>query len=67
MDVNCWIELDANKRPKYEEFLDQKLFSDVTLIAKDKNGNDVKFPVNRFVLASALLYVCLFISKLFVF
>ena len=64
MAVNCWLELSANFRENFEVLLQEKRFSDVTLIAKDMNGDDVKFPCHRFVLASALPYVCLFILKL---
>ena len=64
MEINCWPELSANFGPNFESFLQQELFSDVTLIAQDVNGHDVKFPVHRFVLASALPYVCLLLQKL---
>ena len=64
MAINCWSELSANFRENFEAFLQEGRFSDVTLIATDMNGDDVKFPVHRFVLASALPYVCLFILKL---
>ena len=63
MDVNCWPELAANFGENFEVLLQRKLFSDVTLVAKDINGEDVEFPVHRFVLASALPYVCLNILK----
>ena len=66
MAVNCWPELAANFKENFEAFLQQEQFSDVTLIAKDMNGEDVKFPVHRLVLASAIPYVCLFMLKLFV-
>ena len=64
MEINCWTELSANFGANFESLLQQKLFSDVTLIARDRNGHDKKFPVHRFVLASALPYVCLLIQKL---
>ena len=64
MAVNCWPELSAKFRKNFEVLLQEESFSDVTLIAKDMNGDDVKFPCHRFVLASALPYVCLFILKL---
>ena len=64
MSVNCWPELSANFRENFEVLLQEKRFSDVTLIAKNMNGEDVKFQCHRFVLASALPYVCLFILKL---
>ena len=64
MTVNCWPELSANFRENFEVLLKEESFSDVTLIAKDMNGDDVKFPVHRLILASALPYVCLFILKL---
>ena len=63
MDINCWPELAVNYGVNFESFLQQKLFSDVTLIARDRNGLDIKFPVHRFVLASALPYVCLFMLE----
>ena len=67
MEINFWPELTANFQPNFESFLQQNLFSDVTLIATDRNGNDVKFPVHRFILASALPYVRLFILQLMCF
>ena len=63
MEINCWPELSANFGPNFESFLQQELFSDVTLIAQDVNGHDVKFPVHRFVLASTFPYVCLLLQK----
>ena len=59
MEINCWPELAANYGANFESYLQQKLFSDVTLIARDRNGHGMKFPVHRFVLASALTYVSL--------
>ena len=44
MAVNCWPKLAANFKENFEAFLQQEQFSDVTLIAKDMNGEDVKFP-----------------------
>ena len=64
MAVNCWPKLAANFKENFEAFLQQEQFSDVTLIAKDMNGEDVKFPVHRLILASVLPYVCLLIQKL---
>ena len=64
MAVNCWSELSANFKENFEVLLKEKRFSDVTLIAKDMNGDDVKFPCHRFVLASALPYVSLLILEL---
>ena len=64
MAVNCWPELSAKFRENFEVLLQEESFSDVTLIAKNMNGEDIKFPCHRFVLASALPYVCLFILKL---
>lgn len=61
MSVNCWPDLAVNFKENFEAFLQQKFFSDVTLIAQNRNGVDVKFPVHRFVLASAIPYVCLLI------
>ena len=42
MAVNCWPELSANFRENFEVLLQEKRFTDVTLIAKDMNGDDVK-------------------------
>ena len=64
MEINCWPELSANFGANFESFLQQKLFSDVTLIASERNGHDVKFPVHRFIFEGALPYVCLFLLKL---
>ena len=67
MAVNCWPELSANFRENFEMLLQENRFSEVTLIARDRNGHDVKFPVHRFVLASALPYVCLFILEIMLY
>ena len=53
MAVNCCYELSANFREYFEVLLQEK---------RDMNVNDVKFPCYRFVLASALPYVCLILK-----
>lgn len=54
---NCWKKVEEKLREKFDEYRRMNLFTDVTLIAINNCGDEVKFPVHRIILSAVSPYV----------
>ena len=50
-------EVEKVRREKFEEYRQRELFTDVTLIAVNRSGDEVKFHLQRAILAAVSHFV----------
>lgn len=65
MNTDCRTEMAEMLLENLDEYRRSELFTDVTLIAVNKEGDEVKFPIHRVILAAISPYVCLMSISLY--
>lgn len=59
--------MEEKLRQKFDEYRRLNLFTDVTLIARNNDGSEVKFPVHRIILSAISSYVMIDVHHLYSF